>query len=112
VHDFLGGFTLVTAGNQTLAATDKADITLIGGATIIVVPGPSSPPGGGAQKPEMAADKLENPPAKNSLPSLDVAFVDRIFAFLRVEEPLFLLPRFTYKLAGENLLSIAGSLFA
>ncbi len=35
-HTFSGGFTLITPGDQTLTATDTADNTIIGGATVTV----------------------------------------------------------------------------
>ncbi len=39
VHTFPGGFTLVTVGDQTLTATDTADQTITGTATVTVDPG-------------------------------------------------------------------------
>ena len=40
VHTFSGGCTLITAGSQSLTATDTADATITGTATITVNPGP------------------------------------------------------------------------
>ena len=40
VHTFVGGITLITVGNQTITATDTADQTITGTATVMVNPGP------------------------------------------------------------------------
>jgi hypothetical protein len=40
MHTFVGGFTLITVGNQTVTATDTADPTITGNATVTVNPGP------------------------------------------------------------------------
>ena len=45
VHTFAGGFTLVTAGPQTLAATDTANPVLSGTADVDVSGGTAPPPG-------------------------------------------------------------------
>jgi hypothetical protein len=40
MHTFSGGCTLITAGNQTLTATDTADPTITGTVTVTVNPSP------------------------------------------------------------------------
>ena len=40
VHTFSGGCTLITAGNQSLTATDTSNSTITGTATLTVNPGP------------------------------------------------------------------------
>jgi hypothetical protein len=49
-HTFVGGFTLVTGGSQLINATDTADGSIIGSATVTVAPGPLPPPGGGSAR--------------------------------------------------------------
>src|SRR5207244_2273048 len=83
VHIFAGGFTLVTAGMQTLTATDTAHAAFIGSATVTVDPGMTPPPSGGARKPDgpPSTPVLEPTEVVGTMqPDQRVASVDRLFA--------------------------------
>lgn len=78
VHTFMGGFTLETVGNQTLTATDTADNTLTGSATVTVQPGQIAPPGARVRRSVAASVNSDLNPTKNLLRDQEIA-ADAIF---------------------------------
>jgi hypothetical protein len=77
VHTFAGAVTLVSVGDQTLTATDMADNTISGNATITVT-NPAAPPGGRGRRPRT--------PILNARQSTQqTALLDRLFSSLRFE---------------------------
>jgi hypothetical protein len=107
VHVFAGGFTLVTAGNQTLTATDTGDTMITGSAIVSVDPGPA-PPGSGARQlsrslisrgsPDLFDVPVigttgPNPEVQAMRPVQEVTRVDRFFALLNDDDSGFPLLR-------------------
>ncbi|HLJ97912.1 MAG TPA: right-handed parallel beta-helix repeat-containing protein [Gemmataceae bacterium] len=81
VHTFVSGCTLITPGNQMLTASDTADSTITGMATIVVDAGPAPPPGGEAGKPSISGAGIPGSPISSSS-SVDAS----VFAFLRFSD--------------------------
>src|SRR5205823_10447987 len=86
VHTFVAGCTLLTAGSQTLAASDTADSTISGSAAVTVDPGAVAPPGGRASRPVIPTSPTAGTPAQSVQRSQDVASVDRVFASHDLQE--------------------------
>jgi len=89
VHTFASGFILVTAGPQTLTATDTANAAITGSATVTVqMGGGASSPGGPISSPVIEPIAPVAAPG-NRQPIQPVAAVDRLFASLFGQEPAF-----------------------
>ncbi len=85
IHTFVGGFILITVGDQTLTATDRADVTITGSATVQVNPGPAAPPEGGGTWPFIPSTNAGIAPTRSMQPGRTVAAVDQVFALVSVE---------------------------
>jgi hypothetical protein len=102
-HTFLAGFTLVTAGDQTLTVTDISANAITGTVIATVDPSPSPPPGGGARQPSLAPIPRSSPylldssvihttdfiPAVRMRTVEEVARVNRFFASLNNDDSWF-----------------------
>ena len=87
VHPFVGAFVLITLGDQTLTATDTADQTITGSASVAVIPGPTPPPGGSANGPRNPTVITDRTPVQSGQ---QVALVDRLFASINGKESGFI----------------------
>jgi hypothetical protein len=81
-HTFTTGVTLITPGDQLLAATDTANGTITGSAIVTVAPSPVPPPAGGANRPWTPSIEPEITATGNVSSGREVAAVDRLFASL------------------------------
>jgi hypothetical protein len=97
VHDFAGGFVLITSGLQNLYVRDRSNSYLLGGTDIFVNPSPAPPPPGGSSARPWRLSMISDLVSAASLrPALQAASVDRVFCALHGESrisTLYLLKR-------------------
>ena len=74
-YTFPNGVTLITAGNQTITATDTANSTITGNAAVTVSAPPTPPPGGDATGPQTPITNLGQP-------AQQIVLLDRLFSLL------------------------------
>jgi hypothetical protein len=95
VHDFVAGATLVTAGDQTITATDAAN-AITGNAAVLVSAPPTPPPGGGASGLRTPITNGVGPAAQQ------VVLLDHIFSSLGVKNPPFALVHAALKRLADD----------
>jgi hypothetical protein len=106
-HTFVGGFALMTVGEQVLTATDAANRTITGGVTVTVVSVPSAPPRGSSGRPPTNPDD-DITPVRFTLSGERIIALDRLFGSLTNQELAVAMGRRGPE-AGEVLSDLLGT---